>query len=191
MGIRLATVGLIVAAGLAAAIRVWGTAYLGAATVNKHAMVSGLEVLADGPYRFVRNPLYWGTWLMSVAIAGLMPVSGAVVALVLLAFFLLRLILGEEAFLRAELGAPYEAYRRIVPRLFPLPGRYAAAQGRASHWGRAIVSEVLPLGVFVSFAALSWQFNAMLLAKAVLISFGVSLVVRAGLPMGPEQEEAR
>jgi protein-S-isoprenylcysteine O-methyltransferase Ste14 len=190
LGIRLATIGLIVAAGLAAVIRVWGTAYLGPETVNKHAMVSGEQVLADGPYRFVRNPLYWGSWLMSVAIAGLMPVSGAVVSLILLAIFLLRLILGEEAFLRAKLGAPYEAYRRAVPRLFPWPRRHAASSGRAPKWGRAVLGELLPLGVFLSFAALSWQYNAMLLTKAVLISFGLSLVVRAALPVGPGQEEA-
>jgi protein-S-isoprenylcysteine O-methyltransferase Ste14 len=183
-GIRLATIGLIAVAGLAAVIRVWGTAYLGPETVNKHAMVSGQQVLADGPYRYVRNPLYWGVWLMSVAIAGLMPISGAVVALVLLALFLLRLILGEEAFLRTQLGAPYEAYRRTVPRLIPVPKRHAASGGRKPDWGRALMSELFPLGVFLSYALLSWQFNAMLLTRAILVCFGLSLVVRAALSPG-------
>jgi len=183
-GIRLVTLGLIVVAGLAAAIRVWGTAYLGPETVNKNAMVAGQQVLADGPYRHVRNPLYLGSWLMSVAIAGLMPVSGAGVSLVLLAFFLLRLILGEEAFLRARLGASYGAYQRVVPRLIPGFGRRVHSGGRMPGWGRALLAEVFPLGVFLSYAVLSWQYNSMLLTRAILICFGLSLVVRATLPQG-------
>jgi hypothetical protein len=37
----------------------------------------------------------------------------------------------------------------------------------------------MPLGLLVSYAALSWQYNAGLLTRAVLVSFGLSLVVRA------------
>ncbi len=186
--IRAVTAGLVVSAGLAAFLRVWGTAYLGPETVNKQAMVSDGRGIADGPFRYMRNPLYLGTWLMAVAIAGLMPVSGAGVTLVLLAMFLFRLILGEENFLRAKEGAAYKVYVRAVPRLLPLPGRRVVAQGRPAAWGRALLGEVMPLGVFASFAVLSWQYNAMLLVKAVVISFGVSLVVRAALiPPGGAQ----
>lgn len=188
--IRLVTLALIAAAGLAAWIRVWGTAYLGPETVNRFSMVSGQRVLADGPYRYVRNPLYLGTWLMALAMAGLMPVSGAAAALVLLAFFLLRLILGEEMFLQAKLGTPYELYRKTVPRLIPLPGRRAVSGVLRPNWGRALLGEVMPLGVFLSFAVLSWQYNALLLEKAVMVSFGLSLVVRAALPSpGPGNKE--
>jgi hypothetical protein len=41
------------------------------------------------------------------------------------------------------------------------------------------VGEIFPIGVVVSFAALSWQYNTQLLEQAVLVSFGVSLVARA------------
>src|SRR5208282_5660362 len=44
-------------AAVAAVLRVWGTAYLGPGTVQHGSMQAG-AVLADGPYRFVRNPLY-------------------------------------------------------------------------------------------------------------------------------------
>ena len=182
VAIRLVTASLVVAAGLAAWLRVWGTAYLGTKTVNRFAMVSGGQVVAGGPYRYIRNPLYLGTWMMAAAISGLMPVSGAAVTLVLLAIFLFRLILGEESFLRAKLGTPYEAYRRMVPRLIPLPGRRVVPGELRPDWGRALLGEVMPLGVFASFAVLSWQYNALLLEKAVLVSFGLSLLVRAALP---------
>ena len=37
-------------------------------------------------------------------------------------------------------------------------------------------------GVFVSFAVLGWRYNSFLIIKGVLISLGVSLIVRAFLP---------
>jgi hypothetical protein len=135
--------------------------------------------MADGPYRYVRNPLYIGTWLMVAAISVLMPPTGAFVTMVLLTVFLLRLILGEEAFLSAQLGEPYAAYRKAVPRLIPTLRPRIAASEQQTNWGRALLGEVMPLGVLVSFATLSWQYNAEMLIRAVLISFGLSLVVRA------------
>jgi protein-S-isoprenylcysteine O-methyltransferase Ste14 len=176
--IQLVTGLTIAIAAAAAAFRIWGTAYLGTGTVNNSEMKAGV-VLADGPYRFVRNPLYIGSWLMVAAISVLMPPSGALFTMVVLSVFLLRLILGEEAFLATQLGEPYIAYRKAVPRLIPSIRPRAVTGGRSANWGSAALGEILPLGVLVSFAALSWQYNANLLIRAVLISFGLSLVVRA------------
>ena len=70
---------LIVAALIAAKgvlFRVWGTAYLGPDTVNSGNMVAG-KVMADGPYRYFRNPLYIGLWCMVIALAFLMPATAA------------------------------------------------------------------------------------------------------------------
>src|SRR5580698_8787760 len=55
-GIEVATLLAIAVAAAAAAIRVWGTAYLGAGVVTNAEMKAG-GVMADGPYRYVRNPL--------------------------------------------------------------------------------------------------------------------------------------
>ena len=188
-GIVIVTWLAILLAAIAAGLRVWGTAYLGAGTVNSREMKAGV-VTANGPYRFVRNPLYIGTWFMVAALAVLMPVSGAAAALVLLAIFQLRLILGEEAFLAASLGEPYAAYCKAVPRLFPLLRSKVVAGGQKPSWGRALLAEIMPLGLLVSFAALSWQFNAVTLERAALVSFGLSLVVRALLPQKPEATPA-
>ena len=177
-GIVVATASIIGVAALAVWVRVWGTAYLGNNTVQNADMKAG-AVLSDGPYRYVRNPLYIGTFLTIGSICVLMPLSGAVVTVVLLTIFLFRLILGEEAFLAPRLGEPYAAYRKAVPRLVPSLRPRVAAGGRKPQWGSAVLGEILPIGVLVSFAALSWQYDSHLLMRAVLVCFGISLVTRA------------
>jgi len=163
--------------------RVWGAAYLGYDVVHHGQMQAG-GVMAAGPYRYVRNPLYLGGWCMMVAISLLMPPSGALFTLVLVTVFYLRLILGEEAILAAKLGEPYRAYLRAAPRLVPrlrsrLPGTAAKP-----HWLVAMVTEVNAIGIFVTMAFLSWTYDNLLMIKAVLISFGVSLIVRAFMMRG-------
>jgi protein-S-isoprenylcysteine O-methyltransferase Ste14 len=177
-GIEIVTALAIAAAALAAWLRVWGTASLGAGIVHNSEMKAG-KVMADGPYRYTRNPLYLGSYLTMVAVAILMPPSGALVSLVLLAIFLLRLILGEEAFLTPKLGEPYAAYRKAVPRLIPSLRPRVPAGGLKPDWGHALLAEIFPIAVPLCFAVLSWQYNSQLLIRAVLISFGLSLVVRA------------
>ena len=183
-GILAVTILAIGAAALAAAIRIWGTAYLGTSIVNNAEMKAG-RVMADGPYRYVRNPLYIGSWFMVAAISVLMPASGAAFTMILLSFFLIRLILGEEAFLAPRLGESYIAYKKAVPRLIPSLWPRVAAGGQSPNWIRALLYEITPLGVLVSFAILSWQYNAFLLSRAVLVCFGLSLVVRALVPPSP------
>lgn len=177
-GIVLATALMIAVAAAATWIRIWGTAYLGPHTVQNAEMKAG-HVLADGPFRYVRNPLYIGTFLTIASVTVLMPPSGAAVTLVLMVVFLCRLILGEEAFLAPRLGEPYAEYCRAVPRLIPSLRPRVSASGRKPHWGQSVLGEMLPIGVLISFATLSWQYDAHLLMRAVLISFGISLVTRA------------
>ena len=117
---------------VAALLRTWGSAYLGISVVQSGGL-HGDEVVAAGPYRWVRNPLYIGTFLHTLVLALLMPPSGAVFCIVAVGLFQLRLIGAEEAFLSARLGEPYLAYRARVPGLLPaLRPRLAASDGAAS-----------------------------------------------------------
>ena len=177
-------------AGLGALLRVWGTAYLGTNVVN-HAHMKAGAVIADGPYRFVRNPLYLGTWCMVAALAFAMPPTGALFTMVLLTVFNLRLILGEEAFLAGRLGESYAEYKQRVPRLYPRLRGALPPSGRPAHWGRAVVAEMGAIGVFVIFAALSWRYDNHLMLRAILINFGVSLVLRALFAADRPGEAAR
>jgi protein-S-isoprenylcysteine O-methyltransferase Ste14 len=144
----------------------------------------------------VRNPLYLGSWCMFFAMAFIMPATGALFAMALLTVFLLRLILGEEAFLAAQLGQPYLDYLRAVPRLVPrlVPRRRTILprSGRKPQWLHSVLAELNPIGVFLTLAVFSWSYDNLLMVKAILISFGVSLVVRALTPgafMGPDTAE--
>jgi protein-S-isoprenylcysteine O-methyltransferase Ste14 len=176
-------------AGVGAALRVWGAACLGTGTVNSLDMRAG-AVVADGPFRYVRNPLYLGLWFMVVAMAFIMPVTGAVFTLVLITVFLLRLILAEETFLSARLGEPFRLYLRSVPRLIPhLRANLPRASSRPQ-WMRAVLAELTPIGVFIAMAFLSWSYDARLIGRAILISFGASLVARALMPQAKPEASA-
>jgi protein-S-isoprenylcysteine O-methyltransferase Ste14 len=174
-GALLAAVGMV--------LRVWGAAYLGYTTVH-HADMQAGAVMAAGPYRYVRNPLYLSGWFMFAAISLLVTPSGALFIMAFAIFFQFRLILGEEAFLDGQLGEPYRAYLRAVPRLIPrlhpsLP--QAVAQ---PHWLTAVLTEIMPIGTFVTLAIVSWWYDNELMLNAILISLVVSLVVR-GLMKAP------
>jgi hypothetical protein len=170
-------------AAVGAITRVWGTAYLGYGTVRHEEMQAG-AVMADGPFRFVRNPLYIGAWFMFAAMAFLMPPTGALFSMALLTVFLLRLILGEEDHLLRNLGEPYKEYLRTVPRLFPRLRTNLPAGGQKPQWLVALLTEVNPIGVFITLAFLSWSYDHLLMLKGILISVGISMVVRALMPRG-------
>ncbi len=164
-----------------AILRTWATAYLGPAIVKDKAM-HGEGVVTSGPYRHLRNPLYLGTLLHTFALALLMPPSGAIFCIVAVFLFRLRLIAGEESFLTAKLGEPYLAYRAKVPSMFPAIAPRIPASAHEPNWPTAFLGEIYMWGVVVTFAALGWRYNSMLLIQGVLISLGVSLIARAFLP---------
>jgi protein-S-isoprenylcysteine O-methyltransferase Ste14 len=170
-------------AAIGAVLRVWGAACLGYDTVHHEQMQAG-AVMADGPFRYVRNPLYLGGWYMMAALSFLMPPTGALVMMTLQTVFYLRLILGEEAFLASQLGQPYRDYLRTVPRLFPrlrtiLSRTARQPTGRKPHWLHALITEINPIGIFIALAFFSWSFNNWLMIKVIIVSFGLSMVVRA------------
>jgi protein-S-isoprenylcysteine O-methyltransferase Ste14 len=180
-----ATPVVILAGGLVAAIgmvlRVWGAAYLGPGTVSARIMRAG-ELQAEGPYRYVRNPLYLGTGFMIAAMAFLMPPTGALFAVPVVTIFLLRLILAEESFLVTRIGAPYEHYLRAVPRLLPRLRSTLPRTSSHPRWPIAVLTELNPISVFVTLAVLSWSYDHELMIKGIVVGFGVSLIARAFIP---------
>lgn len=168
-------------------LRVCGTAYLGTAIVHDSSM-HGTDVVAAGPYRYVRNPLYLGTFVFSIAISILMPPTGAIFFLGAQAIFYYRLILGEEAFLAVQQGEAYLAYKQKVPRLWrSLRARVPASAARPQ-WLTSVLAESYYVSFTLCFAVLAWRYNAYLLIKCVIICFGASLVIRAILPQAQKHD---
>ncbi|HWW98457.1 MAG TPA: isoprenylcysteine carboxylmethyltransferase family protein [Edaphobacter sp.] len=164
-----------------AALRTWGTAYLSPAVVQDSAM-HGEGVVAAGPYRHLRNPLYLGTLLHTFALALLMPPSGAIFCILAVFLFQLRLIASEESFLTAKLGEPYLTYCAKVSRLVPAITPRVPASTLQPKWPTAFLGEIYMWGVVATFAILGWRYNSILLIKGILVSLGISLIVRAFLP---------
>jgi protein-S-isoprenylcysteine O-methyltransferase Ste14 len=182
LGFSVATISVLVAgivlAFVAAMVRTWGTAYLGAGIVHDGAL-HGESMVAAGPYRFVRNPLYIGTFLHTLALVLLMVPTGAVFTIVAIAIVQLRLIGAEEAFLPSQLGESYAAYCAKVPRLLPAFMPRVAASAVRPEWVSGFLGEIYFWGAAVSFAVAGWRYNAQLVLQGVIISLGVSLVARA------------
>jgi protein-S-isoprenylcysteine O-methyltransferase Ste14 len=82
------------------------------------------QVVAAGPYRWVRNPIYIAAVLIVCGEAWLfLSVALLTYAGALAVAFHLLVISYEEPRLLARFGEPYEAYRRTVARWIPHPPR--------------------------------------------------------------------
>ena len=83
-------------------------------------LVEGHTLIQDGPYRFVRNPIYTGMFGMLVAtgLAVTQWIPLLVASLLFIAGTYIR-IRSEERLLREAFGSEFEAYARHVPALIP------------------------------------------------------------------------
>jgi protein-S-isoprenylcysteine O-methyltransferase Ste14 len=74
-------------------------------------------LVAAGPYRFTRNPMYLGMALLTMAL-GLWLNTWWIIVLLMPALLIVQrfVIAREEAYLRRRFGAEYDAYTRQVRR---------------------------------------------------------------------------
>ena len=84
-------------------------------TVNPYGRASAL--CTDGPFRYSRNPIYLGDWLIllgvSLILNTLWPLAFAPLIWIMLRFGVIR---HEEAYLEAQFGDVYRAYKQRVRR---------------------------------------------------------------------------
>lgn len=165
---------------LAALLRTWGTAYLGSAVVHDSAL-QGERLVADGPYRYLRNPLYVGTWLHTLALAILMPVGGALFAVIAVAAVNAVKVRVEERHLLATRGEAYAAYARKVPRFFFSFRARVPDGGARAHWADGFMGELYFWGVFVTYAVFAGRYDSLILEQGILVSLGIAIVVRGAM----------
>lgn len=156
---------------LAAALRTWAAAYLRSEIVHDHALHSE-GLVADGPFRWMRNPLYDGGILLAAGMGFLASPPGWFVMTLGLAFFYYRLVLREEAALAASQGESFRAYCAAVPRFFPALRPRVKSSGARPRWGQAFAGEIFMWG----FAASVVAFTITLQIKTFYAVLGVSLV---------------
>lgn len=121
---------------LGCALRSWAAGYL----------VKGTRVAVGGPYAFVRNPLYAGSFLIGVGCGAALwkeplPLTSVVLWVVFLGAFLAvypAKVRSEERELLATLGEAYAEYAGKVPAFLPWRGRVPNL-GAQSFSGRVYV----------------------------------------------------
>jgi protein-S-isoprenylcysteine O-methyltransferase Ste14 len=155
---------------LCALARTWASAYLREDVVYA-ADLKTAALVADGPYRHVRNPLYFGNVLLAIGVGAMTSRLGFVVVLAAMVVFCYRLIFREEAELLAAQGERYEAYRRAVPRLVPSIVARVPSAGTAARWGAGFRVEAWCW----SFAIAYVVFDATLSLRAYFVAMGIAL----------------
>lgn len=125
---------------LSAMIRTWGAAYLRTDVVHDTAQHSD-ALVADGPFRYTRNPLYFANLSMAIGIGVLASRLGFFFLILANWFFVYRLIFREEESLRQTQGESYLAYCGAVPRFWPSLRPKTASGNLEPQWGQAFAGE--------------------------------------------------
>jgi protein-S-isoprenylcysteine O-methyltransferase Ste14 len=161
-------------------IRAWGAAYLRAEVVHDSA-VRTERLVADGPFRYTRNPLYLGLLIGVFGAGPLFSRTGWLVQMILASVFCFRLIRREEAHLVLVQGERFVTYFQSVPRLMPALRARIPASGALAHWHEAVASQT-PW----------WAIAAGEVAYAVSLRLTIALLVAlAGVPVHVAQKRAR
>ena len=147
------------------------------------------SLVADGPYRYVRNPLYLANLPMAAGIGVLASRLGWLFLILGISLFCYRLILREESGLLETQGESYRSYMKAVPRMWPaLRPRVPAGPGKP-RWGQAIAGEMFfwLFGVAVLSFALTLNFKLMgvLFVSSFVVYFLAVYFVKKRAAQGP------
>jgi len=152
---------------IGALIRSWAESYLHSSIVHDAAL-HGEHLVADGPYRHVRNPLYLGNLFLAMGLGFLASRTGFLVISIGMLLFVYRLILREETTLLQSQGESYRRYLAAVPRLLPSLVPRIPAAGAKANWLDGFTGEVLMWGGALAMAV----FTATRSVLAFWIVFG-------------------
>ena len=117
------------------AIRFWGVSIAGSET-RTTGKVGGTFLITNGPFAYVRNPLYVGNMLMYAGVGVMSWALFPWLLLVAVAWFYVQyylIVTQEEEYLGKQFGKAYEEYESAVGRFFPRFKRYIAAQPPPKH----------------------------------------------------------
>ena len=136
-------------------LRFWGVSIAGAET-RTTGTVGGTYLITNGPFAFVRNPLYLGNF--GICLGLMLVANDAWVYALGIAFFFGQyffIIRAEEAFLRERFGAAFDEFCAKVPRWVPRlsPAYPGSLREGGFDVRRAAKKEINPLAAWVTAAA--------------------------------------
>jgi protein-S-isoprenylcysteine O-methyltransferase Ste14 len=155
-----------------AIVRTWAGAYLHSSVIHDSAL-HGENLVADGPYRYIRNPLYFGNVLLALGIGLLASRLGFLVIVVGNWLIVYRLILREETTLLQSQGESYRRYLAAVPRLLPSLTPRVPSSGAKPNWRDAFTGEFMMWSCAAAMAAFTVTKNL----KWFWIAFGTGMAV--------------
>lgn len=162
----------------AAALRTWGTAYLNSEVMVDMRMHTK-RLVADGPYRYVRNPLYLGNVLLAIGFGLMSSRVGFVVLVVGMLIYSYRLILREEAGITASQGESYRQYCATVPRLLPSLLPKVPSSGAKAKWGDGLLGETFMWLLAISVIAFAITLNQRIFFIVLGSAFGAYAICYA------------
>jgi hypothetical protein len=135
------------------AIRFWVIGYRKHGTSGRRGGgIRSSELVTDGPYAYVRNPLYLANLVIAsgVMIIFLNPWLILVLPFLILHYYLI--IRAEEHYLEQTFGDLYLSYKRRTPRLIPtIWRRESDSRSRRFDWNQVVKKEKdLVLGVILT-----------------------------------------
>ncbi len=128
-------------------LRLWGVAVIGKESRTRGSGVK--QLVDDGPYAYVRNPLYLGNLLLTLGATCISKLLWMLpIVLILYAVQYVPIVLWEEEILTEQLGQLYADYCKRVARWWPR-WQATAKSAPAYQWRAAFWSERSTLGTLV------------------------------------------
>ena len=139
-------------------IRFWGVSICGSVTRTTGA-VGATNLVTDGPFGFVRNPLYVGNILMYVGCSFTSNSIYPWLQITTPIYFIFQyhiIVLKEEEYLRKVFKEEYSNYEKNVPRFFPRLTKYIGNHSfhRKADLSRGLKSESRTLQSFILISAI-------------------------------------
>jgi isoprenylcysteine carboxyl methyltransferase (ICMT) family protein YpbQ len=162
-------------AGLA--IRSWSNCYA----------IKSSRLTTSGPYAFVRNPLYLGSFLIMAGFLVMLQVpwyiSLVFIALIIGVVYMLK-VRSEQKSLLDKFGAEYESYFKSVPAFFPTFKPYKGGEKWGANFGRYFRSQEYKLVIWVIIAVIAFHLKEEFMIEHESIDAKIVILIVVSVLLG-------